>query len=359
MENLGARKQPLLSFAIPTYNFGKFIAETVQTIEDGAEKLALSQFEIVILDGGSTDNTSDIVYKLSEQYNNIRYIKQTERGGIDRDLNTVAEMTLGKYIWLFSADDLLECGWDKFIVPLLEEGGDLFLVPAMMCDIQKSPLRKNPIFRKCPGQKPIVFDISPEDDSLGIYLSRAATLEALFSFLGAVVIKAVVWRALPAREDYFGSCWAHCARIMPLLFRRTKLIYVNQFLVNKRRGNDSFLANGFVARIAITVDGWDKIIREFFVKPSYRHILYNTLRKDMPILLFIYAKISARNPSEIGQLSKLARLLYTECHPSFASRSNYLIYQLIPASTVLNAMITPILPVLIRIRHKVKSMFLE
>ena len=91
-------ERPLLSFAIPTYNFGKFIAETVKTIEDGAEILALSQFEIVILDGGSKDDTGNIVYGLAEKYKNIRYIKQAERGGIDRDINSVAEMTMGKKI---------------------------------------------------------------------------------------------------------------------------------------------------------------------------------------------------------------------------------------------------------------------
>jgi glycosyltransferase involved in cell wall biosynthesis len=212
------KKQLLLSFAIPTYNFGRFIAETVKTIEDGAEILAPSQFEIVILDGGSKDNTGDVVHMLAELYKNIRYIKQSERGGIDRDINTVAEMTMGKYIWLFSADDLLECGWDKYIVPLLGGGGDLFLVPATLCDIQMSPLRPNPIFRGCTGQEPIEFDISPGNDSLCNYLNRAATLEAMFSFMGAVVVNANVWRSLPEREDYFGSCWAHCARLMPFFF---------------------------------------------------------------------------------------------------------------------------------------------
>ncbi|MFA6176129.1 MAG: glycosyltransferase family 2 protein [Phycisphaerae bacterium] len=350
-------KQLLLSFAIPTYNFGKFIAETVKTIEDGAEILASSQFEIVILDGGSKDNTDDIVHMLAERYKNIRYIKQAERGGIDRDINTVAEMTTGKYIWLFSADDLLESGWDKHIVPLLDKGGDIFLVPAILCDIKMSPLRQNPIFQGCQGQEPIEFDISPENDSLGSYLNNASTLEALFSFMGAVVVNANVWRALPERKDYFGSCWAHCARLAPLFFRKTKITYLNRFLIKKRGGNDSFMENGLVVRIEIAVDGWGRIISEFFVEASFRQVLYKALRKDMPILLFIYAKISARKMCGIKRLNSMARLLYTERSPSLATRISYFIYRLVPASTVLNAVISPFLPVLKRIRHKIKSMF--
>ncbi len=351
------KKQPLLSFAIPTYNFGKFIAETVKTIEDGAEILTPSQFEIVILDGGSNDNTEDVVCSLVELYKNIRYVKQAERGGIDRDMNAVAEMAQGEYIWLFSADDLLERGWDKYIVPLLDKGGDIFLVPATLCDIQMSPLRQNPIFRDCTGQEPIEFDISPGDDSLGNYLNRAATLEALFSFMGAVVVKANVWHSLPTREDYFGSCWAHCSRLIPLFFSKTKITYLNHFLIKKRGDNDSFMENGFVARIAIAVDGWDRIIREFFIDASLRQTLHNALRKDMPILLFIYAKISAQKTCEIKRLDAMARLLYVDCSPSLATRTNYLFYRLIPASAAFNAMITPFLPVLKRIRHKIRSMF--
>ena len=357
MKTVQTEKQPLLSFAIPTYNFGRFITETVKSIEDGIEVLTPSQFEIMILDGGSSDNTADLVHTLVEQYKNIHYIKQADRGGIDHDMNAVAGMARGKYIWLFSADDLLERGWDKHIVPLLDGGMDVLLVPAILCDIRMVPLRPNPIFKDCAGQEPVEFNIAPGNDSLDAYLNRAATLEALFSYMSSVVVNADVWRALPARKDYFGSCWAHCARLMPIFFRKTKIIYLNRFLIKKRGSNDSFMENGFVARIAIAVDGWDKIISEFFVDVSYRQALYNALRKDITILLFIYAKISAKKTSEIERLNAMARLLYRKREPSSSTRTSYLIYRFIPASVILNAIIRPFLPALIRIRHKIKSVF--
>lgn len=351
-------KQFLLSFAIPTYNFGQFISETVQSIENGAEILAPSQFEIVILDGGSKDNTDEIVNALAEQYQNIRYIKQPYRGGIDSDINTVAEITQGKYIWLFSADDLLEKGWDRCIIPFLEEGGELFLVPAILCDIQMLPRRPNPIFRSCEKNNPLKFYISPENDSLYNYLNQAATLEAFFGFMGAVVVKADVWRMLPPRTDYFGSCWAHCVRLMPLLFRQTKITYLNKFLIKKRGGNDSFMENGLIARIAISVDGWDRIINDFFFEASVQKILYNILRKDISILFFIYAKISARNDSEFRQLNSMARLLFTKRCPSSMTNMKYLFYLLTPRIRWMNTLAESVLPFLIRIRHKIKSAFL-
>jgi abequosyltransferase len=351
--------KPLISFAIPTFNFGRFIAETLLTIEEGAEVLAASQFEIVVLDGGSTDNTAEVVSTLAARYGNIRYIKRSERGGIDHDLNLVAEMAIGQYIWLFSADDLLERGWDRHIIPLIKDAGELFLIPAILCDIGMSPMRVNPIFRECIMDEPTEFLLSLDESRIADYLNRAVTLEAFFSYMSAVIVKAEVWHKLPVRADYFGTCWAHCARLMPMLFGDVRVTYLNKYLIKKRSGNDSFMAGGFVARIAIAVDGWDRLITEFFQKTSHKTLLYNALRKDMPIMLFLYAKISSANNPEIVRLNNMARLLYVERNSTFTTKAHYFLFRLVPASAFLNMLLKPFLPSLIRLRHKIKSMFLS
>lgn len=347
--------RPLISFCIPTYNFGRFIAETVTSIEDGAVFHSPNDFEIVILDGGSKDDTDTVVAGLVEKYDNIRYVKQAERGGIDRDMDTVAGLARGKYIWLFSSDDLLEYGWDKWVWPLLENTApDVLLVPAVLCDINMKVLRGNPIFRGGANNEPIVFDIVPHSGSLLDYLNKSETLEALFGFMSALIIRSDTWNVMPNRPDYFGSCWAHCARLIPLLYRKTNIVYLNHFLIMKRGGNDSFMENGFVSRISIAVDGWNKIIEEFFMDVKFRNILYTRLRHDMPILLFIYAKITAKNASEIAHLDSMAGLLYFDKRENYKNLVHYLFYKLVPASAGLNLIIAPILPWLIKIRHYAK-----
>lgn len=350
-------ESPLLSFAIPTYNFGSFIAETVRAIQDGAKLLSLEQFEIVILDGGSKDETQEVVLSLTEHYNNIRYVRQEQRGGIDRDMDTVASLARGDYIWLFSADDLLVPGWDRKLTQQLKSKPEVVLVPALLCDISMQPLRPNPIFKDCAGNDPIQFQLNETDESRTRYLERANTLEAVFSFMSAIVVNRNVWNGLASREDYFGSCWAHCARMMPLLFRSSTIVYLNNYLINKRGGNDSFMENGFVSRIGIAVDGWDRIIQEFFFNKAHQQFLYGALRRDMPVLLFIYAKISSKNSEEIKQLRKLAHLLYSNADLSTLSRIYYFIFRITPASPALNSLISPVLPLLVRLRHKAKSLF--
>ncbi len=348
-------RRPLLSFAIPTYNFGKFIGETIKSIIEGATTFKQDHYEIVILDGGSDDETDKVISELTQQYRNIRYKKNAARGGIDRDLNEVAGMAEGKYIWLFSADDLLVSGWDQHVACLLEMQKDIYLVPAELCDYSMGHLRNNPIFCTT-GNKYLEFSFDGTSKTINAYLHRANTLEALFSFMSAVIVKADLWRALKERPDYYGSCWAHCTRLLPSLFQKTTLVYANKYLIKKRGGNDSFMENGFVSRIGIAVDGWGRIIHEFFSNHEHQEQLFKALRKDMPILLFVYAKISAKDRLEIIRLNTMSHALYSEWSATRRSKIYYLLYSLVPASATLNRILEPYLPFLIRLRHKLRAL---
>src|SRR3954470_16861350 len=103
----GLRKPDLkLSICIPTYNFGRYIEETL-----GSITCQLTPgVEVIILDGGSTDNTRERVEPWLAKASAIRYVGQSERGGIDRDIARVMDLAQGEYCWLFSADDVMKPG---------------------------------------------------------------------------------------------------------------------------------------------------------------------------------------------------------------------------------------------------------
>lgn len=346
----------MLSFAIPTYNFGNFIYETVKSIIEGAEILEKDDYEIVVLDGGSTDATGQVIAELTQKYSNVRYIKKIKRGGIDADLNEVVSMAVGKYIWFFSADDLLVCGWDRYIAPLLSREKDIYLVPAELCDYYMKHLRNNPIF-KTEDSEPVEFKLNADTKSIDLYLEKANTLEAFFSFMSAIIVKNDVWHRLRERPDYYGSCWAHCARLLPLLFGDTSIIYANKFIIRKRSGNDSFMEHGLVARIGIAINGWKRIILEYFSQQPHRNILLQVLRKDVQILLFAYAKLTAKDKQEVDSLNIMARYLFSVPGAKIHTKINYFLYRTLPGATKLNLIMKPFLPWVIQIRHKIKSFF--
>lgn len=87
------------SIIIPTYNRADFIGKTIQSV--------LTQtylnFELIVVDDGSTDNTEEIILSINDQ--RIRYFKKenAERGAAR---NFGAKKAKGEYINFFDSDDL-------------------------------------------------------------------------------------------------------------------------------------------------------------------------------------------------------------------------------------------------------------
>ena len=91
-----------ISVLIPSYNCVKFLPEAIKSVLNQTYQ----DFEIIIIDDGSTDNTKDIVDSFKKQYlNQIQYIYQ-ENKGLAIARNTGLEHAQGQYIALLDADDV-------------------------------------------------------------------------------------------------------------------------------------------------------------------------------------------------------------------------------------------------------------
>ena len=92
--------QPLISVVVPTYNRAHIIAKTIENILAQTYK----NFELIIVDDGSSDNTADVV---KPYLNDIVYIQQ-ENKGITGARNTGIKAAQGEWIALQDSDDY----WD-------------------------------------------------------------------------------------------------------------------------------------------------------------------------------------------------------------------------------------------------------
>ena len=91
---------PKVTVLMPVYNGGKYIREAIKSILSQS----FTDFEFLIIDDGSTDNSVGIVQSFSD--NRIRLIKNNCNIGIAESLNKGIESSKGEYIVRMDADDI-------------------------------------------------------------------------------------------------------------------------------------------------------------------------------------------------------------------------------------------------------------
>ncbi len=105
-----------VSVIIPTYNRAQYIAQAVDSVLAQSYK----DYEIVIVDDGSTDNTREVI----EGYSTVRYIAQSNRGEAGAR-NTGIRNTTGEYLAFLDADDTFLPAMLETQVALLESDPDV------------------------------------------------------------------------------------------------------------------------------------------------------------------------------------------------------------------------------------------
>lgn len=112
---------PKVSVIIPAYNAERFIKETIESVL----RQTYDDFEIIIVDDGSTDTTRQIIESLNDQ--RIIYLYQ-KNSGVSVARNTGVSKARGEYIALLDHDDLWLPEKLKKQIPLLETHTEIGLV---------------------------------------------------------------------------------------------------------------------------------------------------------------------------------------------------------------------------------------
>ena len=94
---------PKISIITPVYNSEEFIQSCIQGVIDQA----CTDIEHIIVDGGSTDKTVEIIKVNAEKYPHIRWISETDRGQSDA-MNKGIAMAQAKVIGILNVDDYYE-----------------------------------------------------------------------------------------------------------------------------------------------------------------------------------------------------------------------------------------------------------
>lgn len=106
------KKNPKLSVIIPAYNEEKSIGETLKSLD----KQTFKDFEIILVDDGSTDRTLEVIKK----FKNIKIIEGEHNGpGFSRNLGV--KKSRGKILVFVDADMTFDKDFLKYLIkPILE-----------------------------------------------------------------------------------------------------------------------------------------------------------------------------------------------------------------------------------------------
>jgi len=117
---MSTASQPLVSVIIPTYNYARFIAQAVASVQSQT----YSNWEIIIVDDGSTDNTEAVVSSIAADEPRLTYLRQDNaRQAAAR--NNGIKHARGNFFQFLDADDLIEPHKLEEQVAFLEQHPDV------------------------------------------------------------------------------------------------------------------------------------------------------------------------------------------------------------------------------------------
>ena len=97
-------KENFVSVIVPVFNSQEFIEKTLFSILNQN----FTNFEIVVIDDGSTDDTKSILEYFSSTYSNVQVISLENNVGIGRARNIGQVKSCGEYIAFCDSDDIWE-----------------------------------------------------------------------------------------------------------------------------------------------------------------------------------------------------------------------------------------------------------
>jgi glycosyltransferase involved in cell wall biosynthesis len=95
---------PLISVGMPVYNGERFIVETLESLLLQSFK----DFEVVVCDNASSDNTESICRSYEKRDERIRYYRNPRNLGAAKNYKKTFELSRGKYFRWANCDDLFE-----------------------------------------------------------------------------------------------------------------------------------------------------------------------------------------------------------------------------------------------------------
>lgn len=168
-----------VSIGMPVYNGESFIAEAIESIL----KQTYRDFELIISDNASTDNTEDICKAYATKDQRISYSRNDQNLGPAANYNRVYELSSGEYFKWASHDDLCDPEFLQECVNVLDRDASVVLCYSQLLDIDE---HGNRIGERCPV---VNTDSTRPHERFRSLIRRDSICDAVFGVIRANVLR--------------------------------------------------------------------------------------------------------------------------------------------------------------------------
>lgn len=107
-------KEELISVIVPVYNVEKYVEKCVNSILEQT----YDNFELILINDGSTDNSLEVINRLKEKDKRIIIIDK-KNGGVSSARNSGMKIARGEYLLFIDSDDYLENDYIEYFYYLI------------------------------------------------------------------------------------------------------------------------------------------------------------------------------------------------------------------------------------------------
>lgn len=133
---MNAEQKPLISIILPVYNCQKYLCQCIDSIISQT----FTQWELIIIDDGSNDGSSEICDEYSARDKRI-FVVHKENTGVSDSRNIAIRLCKGEWVGFVDADDWVEPEmYSKLYAAAIEENADVSVCGLQMDFLDKSAI---------------------------------------------------------------------------------------------------------------------------------------------------------------------------------------------------------------------------
>jgi abequosyltransferase len=264
--------RPLLTIAVPSYNRAECLQELLRVLSDQVRDEP--RVELMISDNASPDETPSVVRDFMARGVPVRYIRNPVNIGPDANFLQCFEQARGRYVWLFSDDDLIVPGAIAKILTYCE-AADYDLI-----SLGNYPFED--------AHEPLPADTGYDAIEISDPRAFAKRVHVFFTFISGNIINKDTVRAAGPKpfSDLIGTGLVQLGWTYTALNRFSRGLCIREKLVGVRLNNTGGYKLFQVFGTTLTT-----ITRNWLGSRTLGQIVINgTLQRFWPSMLFEYKK---------------------------------------------------------------------